>query len=141
MNTKEALKHTRKEEIALFLGYFNAKVGCGHDDDTVERYGIGVQNEGGEALVQFCKEFNFIITNTWFKQPPMRLYTWKSPADNDRHIVINQIDFITMRKTFRNSITSVKTYPGADVQSDHNLLRLKKLTKSKRAERMETEKI
>lgn len=44
-----------------------------------------------------------------------RLYT-------QNNIVRNQIDYFTINKRFRNSVNSVKTYPGADVPSDHDLL-------------------
>ena len=53
--------------------------------------------------------------NTWFQHHQRHLYTWKSPGDGVR----NQIDYITMNKMFRNAITQVKGYPGADCGSDH----------------------
>ena len=53
--------------------------------------------------------------NTWFQHHQRHLYTWKSPGDGVR----NQIDYITMNKRFRNAITQVKGYPGADCGSDH----------------------
>ena len=46
---------------------------------------------------------------------PPYLWTWKSPGDGVR----NQIDFITINARFRNSISQVKTYAGADCNSDH----------------------
>lgn len=62
----------------------------------------------------------FIIANTFFKLPKRRLYTWKSPADNKHRIVRNQIDYFIINKRFRNSLRSTKTYPGADISSDHS---------------------
>ncbi|GFS25846.1 craniofacial development protein 2-like [Elysia marginata] len=56
------------------------------------------------------------IVNTLFKQPVRRLYTWKSPGDVRR----NQIDYILMSSRFKNSAVNCKTYPGADIGSDHN---------------------
>ena len=53
--------------------------------------------------------------NTWFQHHQRHLHTWKSPGDGVR----NQIDYITMNKRFRNTITQVKGYPGADCGSDH----------------------
>jgi ribonuclease HI len=58
--------------------------------------------------------------NTWFNLPARRLYTWKSPQDSNNNIVRNQIDYIAVNKRFRNSIKKVTTYPGADLESDHN---------------------
>ena len=106
-----------------------------------------MRNDRGETLVQFCKEMKYTIMNTFFKLPLRRLYTWKSPADNQQHIVRNQIDFMVVNKRFRNAITSAKTYPGADVPSDHNLLlgtlklRLKNVTRMKRTMRIDTNKL
>jgi len=57
-----------------------------------------------------------VITNTFFKHHPRRLYTWKSPGDVHR----NQIDFITIKKRYRNTVKNAITYPGADMNSDHN---------------------
>lgn len=62
------------------------------------------------------------MTNTWFKIPKRRLYTWTSPKHTAQNIVRNQIDFILINNRYRNAIKSVKTYPGADIMSDHNTL-------------------
>ena len=53
-------------------------------------FGLGNRNDRGERLVQYCEQNQLIITNTWFQQPPQKLYTWKSPGDATR----NQIDYI-----------------------------------------------
>lgn len=71
-------------------------------------------------MVQFCQENNLVIANTWFDLPKRRLYTWKSPQDSKDKPVRNQIDYITISKRFRNSIINAKTYPGCDINSDHN---------------------
>ncbi|XP_072384650.1 uncharacterized protein [Diabrotica undecimpunctata] len=71
-----------------------------------------------------------------FRLPNRRLYTWTSPRHNADNIVRNQIDYILIRSRFKNSITSTKTYPGTDIESDHNPvvavvnIRFKKLQKS-----------
>lgn len=85
-------------------------------------YGLGVRNERGDRLIEFCQENNLVVTNTFFKLPKRRLYTWKSPADTDNNIVRNQIDYILIKHRYRNAMQSVKAYPGADVSSDHNPL-------------------
>ena len=56
-----------------------------------------------------------MIINTWLQHHQRHLYNWKSPGDGVR----NEIDYITMNKRFRNAITPVKGYPGADCGSDH----------------------
>lgn len=106
----------------LILGDFNAKVGKGIRDELVGPYGLGERNERGERLYQFCQEEQMKITNTWFRLPPRRLYTWRAPADNPEHLIRNQIDYILINKRFGTSVTRTCTYPGADVPSDHVLL-------------------
>ncbi|XP_045454539.1 craniofacial development protein 2-like [Melitaea cinxia] len=116
----ECLKLTKNHDINIIMGDMNAKVGQRPKNDVVGSFGLGSGNERGDRLVDFCLEHNYVITNTFFQLPPRRLYTWKSPMDKPGHIVRNQIDYIMVNKRFRNSFTSVKTYPGADVGSDHN---------------------
>ena len=79
------------------------------------------------------------VMNRWFKQHERNLYTWKSPGDLFR----NQIDYISINSRYRNAITICKTKPGADCNSDHNLLfamvrcNLKIIRKSKKAPQLE----
>ena len=118
----QVLRSTKPRDSTIILGDFNSKIGKGKSGKHVGEYGLGIRNERGDRLLQFCQENDMIITNTFFKLPNRRLYTWKSPQDNDNNIVRNQIDFLLVNERYRNSIKSVKTYPGADVYSDHNLL-------------------
>lgn len=101
---------------------FNAKVGRGIEAKTVGNHGLGTRNERGDRLVEFCQEEGLVLINTFFQLPARRLHTWTSPADNDDRIVRNQIDFFGINQRFRNAVTCCKTYPEADVPSDHNLL-------------------
>jgi len=114
----ECLKHTKAHEVLFIGGDWNAKVGDKKLYPHVGGYGLGTQNSRGERMVQMCVENNLVISNTWFQKPKRRLYTWKSPGDLYR----NQIDYILVNHRFRNSVTNISTYPGADASSDHNLL-------------------
>lgn len=107
------------------MGDMNAKIGMGCVEDIIENHGLGVRNARGDTLAEFCLEKQMVITNTYFKLPERRLYTWRSPADTPRRITRNQIDYICINKRYRNSVKWAKTYPGADVHSDHNLLAAK----------------
>ncbi|GFN87475.1 craniofacial development protein 2 [Plakobranchus ocellatus] len=72
------------------MGDFNAKVGTNKVDDIdiVGKNGLGIRNERGEKLIEWCQTNNIIVGNTWFQQPPRRKWTWKSLGDETR----NQID-------------------------------------------------
>lgn len=117
---RQALQTTKKNDINIVMGDINSKIGQGECLDIVGKYGLGTRNERGDRLVQFCQEGNLVVLNTFFALPPRRLYTWKSPRDRADNVVRNQIDFIMVNKRYRNSVLSAKTYPGADVGSDHN---------------------
>ena len=43
------------------------------------KFGLGIQNEAGERLIEFCQENALVIANTLFQQCKRRLYTWTSP--------------------------------------------------------------
>ena len=77
---------------------------------------MGEKNERGDKLIEFCHARKLIITNTWFTQPNRRKYTWISPDGKTR----NQIGYIMINTRFRNSVKQSKTYPCADIDSDHN---------------------
>ena len=102
--------------MVIILGDFNAKVGKTATSTSIGKYGLGKTNERGELLIGFCEKHQLTIMNTIFKQPERRLYTWKSSGDVTR----NQIDYIIISSRHRNNIKNCRTYPGADIGSDHN---------------------
>ena len=81
------------------------------------QFGLGVQNEGGQRLIEFCQENALVIANTLFQQHKRRLYTWTSPDGQHQ----NQIDYILCSQRWRSSIQSAETRPGADCGSDREL--------------------
>ena len=107
------------------------------------KFGLGVQNEAGQKLIDFCQETALVIANTLFQQHRRRLYTWTSPDGQYR----NQIDYIHCSQRWRSSIQSAKTRPGADCGSDRELLiakfrlKLKKVGKTTRPFRYDLNQI
>ena len=92
------------------------------------KFGLGVQNEAGQELIEFCQENTLVIASTLLKQHKRRLYTWTSLYSQ----YWNQIDYILYSQRWRNSIQSAKNRPGADCGSHHELLIAKfKLTLKK----------
>ena len=81
-------------------------------------FGLGIGNEAGQRLIEFCQENALVIANTLFQQHRRRLYTWTSPDGQHR----NQIDYILCSQRWRSPIQSAKTRQGADCGSDHELL-------------------
>ena len=107
------------------------------------KFGLGVQNEAGQRLREFCQENALVIANTLFQQHKRRLHTWTSPDGQHQ----NQIDYILCSQRWRSSIQSAKTRLGADCDSDHELLiaksrlKLKKLGKITRPFRCDLNQI
>ena len=99
------------------------------------KFGLGVQNEAGPRLMEFCQENTLVIANTLLQQHKRRLYTWTSPDGQHQ----NQADNILCTQRWRSCIQAAKTRPGADCGSDHELLiakfrlKLKKVGKTTRA--------
>ena len=82
------------------------------------KFGLGVQNEAGQRLIEFFQENALVIANTLFQKHKRRLYTWTSPDGQHQ----NQIDYILCSQRWRSSIQSAKTKSGADCGLDHELL-------------------
>ena len=63
----------------FIIGDWNAKVGSQETPGVTGKFGLGVQNEAGQRLTEFCQENALVIANTLFQQYKSRLYTWTSP--------------------------------------------------------------
>ena len=101
---------TTKKDVLFIIGDWNAKVGSQETPRVTCKFGLGVQNEAGQRLIEFCQENALITANTLFQQHKRRLYTWTS-SDGQHQ---NQIDYILCSQRWRSSIQSAKTRPGAD---------------------------
>ena len=87
---KDLLELTLKKDVLFIIGDWNAKVGSQETPGVTGKFGLGVQNEAGQRLIDFCQENTLVIANTLFQQHKRRLYTWTSPDSQHR----NQIDYI-----------------------------------------------
>ena len=66
---------TPKKDVIFIIGDWNAKVGSQETPGVTGKFGLGVQNEAGERLIEFCQENALVIANTLFQQHKRRLYT------------------------------------------------------------------
>ena len=121
-----------------------AKVESQEIPGVMGKFGLGVQNEVGQRLREFCQENALVIANTLFQQHKRRLYTWTSPDGQHQ----NQTDYILCSQRWRSSMQSAKTRPVADCGSDHELLliakfrlKLKKVGKTTRLFRYDLNQI
>ena len=76
---QELLELTPKKDVLFIIGDWNAKVGSQETPGGTGKFGLGIWNEAGQRLIQFCQENALVIANTLFQQHKRRLYTWTSP--------------------------------------------------------------
>ena len=125
------LELTPKKDVLFIIGDWNAKVGNQGTPGVTGKFGLGVQNEAGQRLIEFCQENALVIANTLFQKHKRRLYTLTSPDGQHQ----NQTDYILCSQRWRSSTQSAKTRMGAVCGSDHELiakfrLKLKKVGKT-----------
>ena len=89
-NLEDLLELTLKKDVLFIIGNWNAKVGSQEIPGVTGKFGLGIWNEAGQRLIEFCQENALVITNTLFQQHKRRLYTWTSPDGQHR----NQTDYI-----------------------------------------------
>ena len=76
---QDLLELTPKKDVLFIIGDWNAKVGSQETPGVTGRFGLGVQNEAEQKLIEFCQENALVIANTLFQHHQRRLYTWISP--------------------------------------------------------------
>ena len=115
---QDLLELTPKKDVLFIIGDWNSKVGSQETPGVTGKFGLGMWNEAGRRLIEFCQENAWVIANSLFQQHKRRLYTWTSP--DGQHW--NQMDYILCSQRWRSSIQSAKTRLGADCGSDRELL-------------------
>ena len=76
---QDLLELTPEEDVLFITGNWNAKAGSQETPGITGKFGLGVQNEAGQRLIEMCQENALVIANTLFLQHKRRLYTWTSP--------------------------------------------------------------
>ena len=67
------------KDVLSIIGDWNAKVGSQETPGVTGKFGLGMRNEAGQRLIEFCQENALVMANTLFQQHKSRLYTWTSP--------------------------------------------------------------
>ena len=76
---QDLLEPTLKTDVLFIIGDWNAKVGSQQTPGETGKFGLGMWNEAGQRLIEFCQENALVIANTLFQQCKRRLYTWTTP--------------------------------------------------------------
>ena len=71
---QDLLDLTPKKDVLFIIGDWNAKVGSQETPGVTAKFGLGVQNEAGQTLTEFCQENALMIANTLFQQHEKTLH-------------------------------------------------------------------
>ena len=63
------------KDVLFIIGDWHAKVGSKEISGVTGKFGLGVQNEAAQRLIEFCQENILVIANSLFQQHKSRLYT------------------------------------------------------------------
>ena len=75
---QDLLELRPKKDVLFIIADWNPKVGSQETPGVTSKFGLGVWNEAGQKLIEFCQENALVIANTLFQQHKRRLYTWTS---------------------------------------------------------------
>ena len=76
---QDLLELTSKKDVLFIIRDWNVKVGSQETPGVTCKFGLGIRNEAGQRLIEFCQENTLVIANTLFQQHKRGLYTWTSP--------------------------------------------------------------
>jgi len=118
LQLQESLDRCLSQDVKFVVGDWNAKVGTDRSnwEQQMGKFGYGERNERGERLLEFATLYNSYICSTKSKHKPSRKWTWESPNGRDKNMMI------LIEKRWSSSVCGCRSYPGADISSDHNLV-------------------
>ena len=83
---QDLLELTPEKDVLFIIGDWNAKVGSQETPGVTGKCGLGIQNEAGQRLIEFCQENALVIANTLFQQHKRRLHMditrWSTPKSD-----------------------------------------------------------
>ena len=133
---QDILELTTKKDVFFLIGDWNAKVGSQDIPGVTGKFGLGIQNEAGQRLTEFCQENTPVIAKTLFQQHKRRLYT-----------VNTEIRWTIFFAAKNGEALYSQERPGANCGSDHEpliakfRLKMKKVAKVTRPFRYDLNQI
>ena len=76
---QDLLELTHQKDVLFIIGEWNAKVGSQETPGVTGKFGLRVQNEAEQRIIEFCKENALVTASNLFQQHKRRLYKWTSP--------------------------------------------------------------
>ena len=74
MNLQDLPELTPKKDVLFIIGDWNAKLGSQEIPGVTGKFGLGVQNEAGQRLIEFCQQNAVVIANSLFQQHKRKLH-------------------------------------------------------------------
>ena len=66
---QDLIEITPQKDVLFIIGDWNAKVGNQETHGVTGKFGLGLWNEAGQRLIEFCLENALVIANTLFQHP------------------------------------------------------------------------
>ena len=85
---QDLLELIPKKDIFFIIGDWNAKVRGQETPGETDKFGLGIRNEAGQSLIEFCQENALVRANTLFQQYKRSVYTWTSPDGQHQNQII-----------------------------------------------------
>ena len=83
---QDLLELTPQKDVLFIIGDWNAKVGSQETPGVTGKFALGIQNETGQRLIEFCQENTLVIANTLFQQHEkilhMDITRWSTPKSD-----------------------------------------------------------
>ena len=127
------IENIPERDGVIIGGDFNAKIGDGWKDfpENTSKYGKGHTNSSGRRLLELCRKYDLVVTNTLFQHKLTHRTTWSAPfrnfkthnGEDRRNPVRNQIDFIITRNKHKKFVTNSRSYGGILTDTDHKLVK------------------
>ena len=76
MKTYKTFQNQHSKKMSFSLGDWNAKVGSQETPGVTGKFGLGIRNEAGQRLIEFCQENALVVANILFQKHKRRRYTW-----------------------------------------------------------------
>ena len=117
---QKVFDHFPKYHKKILLGDFNAKVGR----EDIFKPIIGQESlhqdskDNGVRIVSIATSKNLVVKSTMFPHRNIHKYTWTSP-DGKTH---NQIDHVLIDRRWQSSVMDVRSFRGAECDTDHYLV-------------------
>ena len=136
---QDAISCCNRHDMIVLIGDLDAKVGSNNTnrEEVMGKCGVGVMNDNGARLCDFCSANALVITGTLFPHKEIHKLIWRSPDGK----TVNQIDHVMVNGRMSTFILDTRVMRGADVCSDHYLLRTTIRLKLARAEGMKKARV